>query len=128
MTDGRLKALGEITDMSLDADLLALKQATARADDIAARIEALDAERRTQSDGLGDADFTAGAQYGRWLRWAYGERARLNTALATARADQEAKRARAERAFGRAEAVKSMSEQERIARRLTLARRRYDES
>lgn len=100
----RAERLRQVTGVALDTALAALRQAAARRATAEDRIAALDAQRRTVVQTVEDAAFRAGADL-LWQRWADQQRARLNAALARARAEENTARQVASAAFGRDQAL-----------------------
>lgn len=112
----KLKQMGEITQMVLDAELAKMSGAQAEVDRLRAALAALSQEQKAMhGQGAGDdmATLMLADQVRKWLLWAERERGQINTKLAAALAALETQRAETRLAFGRAEALKGLQKKER---------------
>lgn len=112
----KLKQMGEITQMVLDAELAKMSAAQAEVDRLRAQLEVLSEEQRAMQDMAEGDDMAAlllGDQARKWMLWAERERSQINTKLAAALAALETQRAETRLAFGRVEALKAVQKKER---------------
>ena len=127
MTDG-LRGLQDLTRMLLDAELSELRQLSEDARLKRQELDRLGAALAARSEALRGGDpfddfaYRTG-QDARWQAWTAGARAELNREAAAIAARREAQRKKAQRAFGRVEALAGIRRLEAEERRLREARR-----
>ncbi len=107
----RLKILGDICEMKLEAELAALARIAHDEQRLRDEIRVLDESAHAFSP---DSQALAGlANHFRWLQWCRQQKARLNTQLAALKADRETLLHSARTAFGRTQALRSLERQAR---------------
>ena len=127
MTDG-LRGLQDLTRMLLDAELAELRHLSEDARLKRQELDRLGAALAARSEALRGGDpfddlaYRTG-QDARWQAWTAGARAELNREAAAIAARREAQRKKAQRAFGRVEALAGIRRLEAEERRLREARR-----
>lgn len=124
MTAGDLPALRRLTRAIREAELAALRAATTRADDAVGALEALECRKAGVLAGPPNDEAVYGADPAAWLGWSHRRQAELTAALARALADREQHRKRAERAFGRDEAVAALIRRQTAEARQRAQRRK----
>ncbi len=124
--DKRLLALQNLTGMVLDAERMKLQQLSLAERKLDDQIRELDSESRKRAvqllaKGGTDSALLAGADM-RWQNWVQQQKRKLNTRRAALLAKYEEQRQDAQKAFGKAEAVRKLLEQSAEEMRLKSGR------
>lgn len=110
----KLRQIKDLTQAEFEAARAALQQACRVTSAIRADIAALDEDRRQAASVQGENLVSTSRAYVQWARWADLRRAQLNAALARALADENTKKAKAARAFGRDSAAGKVIEKQEL--------------
>lgn len=103
----KLQYLARLTGARRDAELAALGQTLRVCENLRSALAALDAAEHAQLREMADVAKISGADQ-LWLSWANAERARLNRALARARAEHSRAQAKSARLVARHIAVEGV--------------------